>query len=200
MKNQNYILTRTPTRGGKYKYTVKDQAGVIISSRLSGRDYVAATIDGEFYFGRIDLIGQGGHGSYLKYRQSEGLDVSPIAYLSRPLPLCLNELTVEDLGDSFHVWHSPHPDITIKDYEFKPASHVCFNTCWDLKPEGYLILEYAAHQKSFNKMMTAVLKVTFEVLEAPGGLDIAINQLLAQAKRFLANEQAKIDNNKNPKN
>lgn len=53
-----YILTKTP-KGKKYLYEVKDESGNVISKRMSTRDYVACSINGEFYFGRLDLVGKG---------------------------------------------------------------------------------------------------------------------------------------------
>ena len=48
-----------------YQYTVTDEKGNVISTRTSARDYVACTANGEFYFGRLDLIGKGDHGKGL---------------------------------------------------------------------------------------------------------------------------------------
>lgn len=61
----DYILTKTQ-KGAKYQYQVIDtKTKKIISKRLSARNYVASTANGEFYFGRIDLIGKGDHGKRL---------------------------------------------------------------------------------------------------------------------------------------
>ena len=63
-----YILNvkETGNKAAKFHYTITDENGVIISERKSSREYVAATIDGRFYFGRLDLIGKGDHGKGLK--------------------------------------------------------------------------------------------------------------------------------------
>lgn len=53
-----YILSKK-VKGKKYQYTVTDEKGNVISTRTSARDYVACTANGEFYFGRLDLIGKG---------------------------------------------------------------------------------------------------------------------------------------------
>lgn len=53
-------------KGKNFEYTVTDENGNIISKRVSARDYVACTANGEYYFGRLDLIGKGDHGKYLK--------------------------------------------------------------------------------------------------------------------------------------
>lgn len=50
-----YILEVTTKKNGKKVYTVKDENGVVISDRESFRDYVAAEIHGNNYFGRVDL-------------------------------------------------------------------------------------------------------------------------------------------------
>ena len=63
-----YKLTKTETgnKSARFHYVVTDEAGNIISERKSDRDYVACTINGQFYFGRLDLIGKGDHGEQLK--------------------------------------------------------------------------------------------------------------------------------------
>lgn len=52
-------------KGKKFEYTVTNEKGKIISKRSSTCDYVACTANGEFYFGRLDLIGKGDHGKLL---------------------------------------------------------------------------------------------------------------------------------------
>lgn len=64
------------TKGKKHLYTVTDESGNVISTRTSARDYVACTINGEFYFGRLDLIGKGDHGRAIRHGRT-----TPIAYL-----------------------------------------------------------------------------------------------------------------------
>ena len=39
---------------------------ITVAARTSTRDYVAATANGEFFFGRVDLIGKGDHGKALR--------------------------------------------------------------------------------------------------------------------------------------
>lgn len=91
-----YILNvkETGNKAGKFHYSVTDENGNIISERKSNNEYVACTINGRFYFGRIDLIGKGDHGKYLKFCAgygrnkydklvpgiSEPVTPSPIAY------------------------------------------------------------------------------------------------------------------------
>lgn len=53
------------SKGKKFLYTVTDEKGTVLSTRSSARDYVACTTNGEFYFGRLDLIGKGDHGRLL---------------------------------------------------------------------------------------------------------------------------------------
>ncbi|QEA10426.1 hypothetical protein BARC2635_0014 [Bacteroides phage Barc2635] len=54
-------------KGDKFVYAVVDEKNNVISTRTSKRDYVACTVNGEFYFGRIDLIGKGKHGECISY-------------------------------------------------------------------------------------------------------------------------------------
>jgi hypothetical protein len=62
-----YILTKR-VKGKKFEYQVLDtESKSIVSSRTSTRDYVACTANGQFYFGRLDLIGKGDHGKRLSY-------------------------------------------------------------------------------------------------------------------------------------
>lgn len=65
MNNTNYTLTRVK-KGSKWLYEIKDNNGNVVASRTSARDYEAATINGEFFFGRVDLIGKGDHGKALR--------------------------------------------------------------------------------------------------------------------------------------
>ena len=61
-----FKLTRKQ-KGDKFIYTVTDERNNVISTRTSKRDYVACTANGEFYFGRLDLIGKGNHGKEISY-------------------------------------------------------------------------------------------------------------------------------------
>lgn len=63
---ENYRLIKS-IRGSKFLYMVVDAEGNVISKRMSSRRYVACTANGEFYFGRADLIGKGEHGRVLKF-------------------------------------------------------------------------------------------------------------------------------------
>ena len=63
---KTYRLTKTELKNGKFLYEVKDENNTTISKRTSTRGhYIACTIDGQFYFGRVDLIGKGMHGQLL---------------------------------------------------------------------------------------------------------------------------------------
>lgn len=63
----NFILTKT-AKGKKFQYQVIDTTtNEVISSRTLVCDYVACTTNGEFYFGRLDLIGKGDHGKQLSW-------------------------------------------------------------------------------------------------------------------------------------
>lgn len=60
-----YKAIVTPV-GSKFQYVVTDEAGNVVSKRLSKRgDYIACTAFGDYYFGRRDLIGKGDHGRWL---------------------------------------------------------------------------------------------------------------------------------------
>lgn len=61
------ICTETGRKSGKYHYQVIDENGNVISERHSNREYVACVANGSLYFGRLDLIGKGEHGSNIKY-------------------------------------------------------------------------------------------------------------------------------------
>ena len=84
----NYILkvTETNNKAGKFHYQVIDEAGNVLTERRSNREYVAATINGAFFFGRVDLVGKGDHGRYLKSDNIKNTDpeyyqrISCIAY------------------------------------------------------------------------------------------------------------------------
>lgn len=92
-------VKETGNKAAQYHYTVTDENGNIISERKSNRVYVACTIHGTFYFGRLDLIGKGGHGANLKMCEGYGRDYvkgrwiwtkkfeasapEPIAYLAK---------------------------------------------------------------------------------------------------------------------
>lgn len=97
----NYLLTRTETnrKDARFLYVVTDENGVEISRRSSNREYVACTIHGSYYFGRLDLIGKGDHGKRLKkealgtlvrnatddgwLRDGKPIAAEPIAYLKK---------------------------------------------------------------------------------------------------------------------
>lgn len=64
--NNVYTLTKNVLKNGKFKYVVTDQNGNVISDRTSARDYVACTACMRMCFGRLDLIGKGDHGKYIK--------------------------------------------------------------------------------------------------------------------------------------
>lgn len=81
-----YILSKK-AKGKKYQYTVTDEKGNVISTRTSARDYVACTANGEFYFGRLDLIGKGDHGKGLS-RTTEILANPERAIKSKLRTLC----------------------------------------------------------------------------------------------------------------
>lgn len=79
-----YILSKK-AKGKKYQYTVTDEKGNVISTRTSARDYVACTANGEFYFGRLDLIGKGDHDEWIarnvNWATERQKELNAIAYL-----------------------------------------------------------------------------------------------------------------------
>lgn len=80
-----YKATVTPV-GNKYQYVVTDEAGNVVSKRLSKRgDYIACTAFGDYYFGRRDLIGKGDHGRCLNsiLARKARLDSDPDAAYSK---------------------------------------------------------------------------------------------------------------------
>ncbi|WP_440452175.1 hypothetical protein [Ruminococcus intestinalis] len=95
-----FKLTRKQ-KGDKFVYTVTDERNNVISTRTSKRDYVACTANGDFYFGRLDLIGKGDHGKgisfcrsvmenpgresekYIEYIKERFSDLNTIVYLSK---------------------------------------------------------------------------------------------------------------------
>lgn len=76
--NYELVVTTTGNKAGKFHYKIVDLNGKVISERKSNREYVAATINGQFYFGRLDLIGKGDHGRQIKNTPIE--KQVPIAY------------------------------------------------------------------------------------------------------------------------
>ena len=62
-----YYLTKTSS-GSKFLYQIKERkTGKVVASRFFKDDkYVAATSDGDFFFGRLDLVGKGMHGKLIK--------------------------------------------------------------------------------------------------------------------------------------
>lgn len=66
-KTYTLKVTETNNKAGKFHYQViDDTTGEVISERRSNREYVACTINGSYYFGRLDLIGKGEHGTQVK--------------------------------------------------------------------------------------------------------------------------------------
>lgn len=72
-----YVLKKVPS-GSQFVYTVYDASGNVVSTRTSSRSYVACTADGEFYFGRLGLIGSGLHGKAIRKYERAISDLSAI--------------------------------------------------------------------------------------------------------------------------
>lgn len=68
---KTYILQKNQKGRDKWLYTIIDSDGNICASRTSKREYVAATIDGQFFFGRRDLVGCGDHGKALAWARQQ---------------------------------------------------------------------------------------------------------------------------------
>ena len=64
--NYELKVTESNKKSSKYCYQVVDENGNVVSERNSNREYVASTINCAFLFGRLDLIGKGDHGRFLK--------------------------------------------------------------------------------------------------------------------------------------
>lgn len=65
-QNQNYVLDVSQYGRDKWYYQIIDtRDGQVVAKRTSKRHYVAATVNGENFFGRLDLIGKGEHGRLL---------------------------------------------------------------------------------------------------------------------------------------
>lgn len=75
-----YKLTATALKNGKTLYQVINEKGEVISKRTSTRKYVACTIDGSYYFGRLDLVGKGDHGAHLNNIQEYKYNTTPERY------------------------------------------------------------------------------------------------------------------------
>jgi len=77
-------VKETKNKAAQFHYTVTDENGNIISERKSNRVYVACTIYGAYYFGRLDLIGKGEHGKWCRdYQMDEAKQAQQIAYLKK---------------------------------------------------------------------------------------------------------------------
>lgn len=61
------IKQETGKKSAKYLYSIVDENGNVLQTRSSNREYVAATINGGYFFGRLDLIGKGDHGQRISY-------------------------------------------------------------------------------------------------------------------------------------
>lgn len=80
--NYELKITQTNNKAGKYHYQVIDENGVVISERKSNREYVACTVNGGMYFGRLDLIGKGEHGRFTKYFLEQSV-ITPETFAKR---------------------------------------------------------------------------------------------------------------------
>lgn len=60
------VKQETGKKSAKFLYSIVDENGNVLETRSSNREYVAATACGTFFFGRLDLIGKGDHGRYMR--------------------------------------------------------------------------------------------------------------------------------------
>lgn len=63
-----YTLTKE-IRESEYLYTIIAPDGRELNSRLSAHDYVASTVNGQFFFKDLNDIGKRTHGYYIRYYQ-----------------------------------------------------------------------------------------------------------------------------------
>jgi len=96
MKN-DLILTKT-VKGKKFLYQVFDSENHLISKRLSGRDYVACTMNGKYYFGRLDLVLKGDHLREVNYYREMTLETFE-TYKARHLRYSNAEPTLEHFAE-----------------------------------------------------------------------------------------------------
>ena len=59
-------LTKTK-KGDTFIYEVTNENGTLTARRISKRDFVACTAYGDYFFSRLDLVGKGVHGRFIKY-------------------------------------------------------------------------------------------------------------------------------------
>ena len=71
MEAKNYILQKNQQGRDKWLYTIVDDKNNVVAKRTSKRDYVAATINGQFFFGRRDLVGYGDHGKAILWANQQ---------------------------------------------------------------------------------------------------------------------------------
>ena len=103
-----YILSKQ-AKGKKFQYTVTDESGTVISTRTSVRDYVACTRNGEFYFGRLDLIGKGSHGRALS--SAMAILVNPEAAYKKQAACFIPDYRRKWLSENpFDKWVANHLD------------------------------------------------------------------------------------------
>lgn len=73
-----YYLSIKRNKNNSYRYEVKTDTGAIICKRNSYRNYVACTLDGSIFFGRLDLIGKGWNKSSFDYAKNRGTPITVV--------------------------------------------------------------------------------------------------------------------------
>lgn len=107
----NYTLTKKETgnKAARFHYQITDESGTIISERKSNRDYVAATINAHYFFGRLDLIGKGDHGRQVEFIKRQGGTPPAIAYLATaPAPSPDERIRQRFNEHQFNLWSNPN--------------------------------------------------------------------------------------------
>ena len=105
-QKMNYELkvTEINTKGAKFLYEVIDEVGNIISQRKSNREYVACTIKGSFYWGRLDLIGKGDYKKILDWAQQRSVATKfPENYYSEQTLEEYNKEGLEDFNNLSNI-------------------------------------------------------------------------------------------------
>lgn len=96
--------------GGMYHYKIFNAAGEIVSERKSNRMYAAATVNGEFFFGRPDLVGRGSHGKQLKYIEiALGYINNPNSEKPYPTPRNYKQKVTNDQWEWIHELNTKEP-------------------------------------------------------------------------------------------
>lgn len=81
------VKSQASPKAKKLYQVICNETGEVVSSRQSDRDYVAASIFGDWYFGRVDLVGKGDHGK----------SMSLVSFAGAPTPVRLQVAYLESI-------------------------------------------------------------------------------------------------------